>query len=701
MKLLKIGLLLTILSLLIVACGGAQPAAEQAAQQAQEAVTEAEEAAQAAVEEAEEAQEEVEEAVAEAEEAMDEVMEEEAMADKNVTIGMMKIVSHPALDAIQAGFLETLAEGGYVEGENLTIIDGNAEGDIATLTTIAQQFVDEGVDLIATTSTPALQAAYNVTKDMEEPIPIIFNAVTSPYAAGVANAPDDHPAWVLGTQIFPPIPVTFEVIQETFPDAQVIGYLYNPAEANSVAQSDEIIPLAEELGYTLEIGTISNSSEVKTAAEALVARGIDIFYYSQDSTMASGAEGLIQVANENAIPIITNDMPGVGRGVPLGVGLDFTEDGVESGKYAVAFLNGELDLATAPIIRIETTAYHYNTAAAELQGVTIPQSVLDVGLDMTPEEMAATEDEAMGEKRNVTIGMMKIVSHPALESIQAGFLETLAEGGYVEGENLTIIDGNAEGDIATLTTIAQQFVDEGVDLIATTSTPALQAAYNVTKDMEEPIPIIFNAVTSPYAAGVANAPDDHPAWVLGTQIFPPIRKTFEVMQEVFPGDIVIGYLYNPAEANSVVQFEEAQPIAEELGYTMEVGTISNSSEVKTAAEALVARGIDFFYYSQDSTMASGAEGLIQVANENGIPIITNDMPGVGRGVPLGVGLDFTDDGILSGQYAVNFLNGDLDLATAPIVRIEKTAIHYNTAAAELQGVTIPQSILDAGLDMTP
>jgi putative ABC transport system substrate-binding protein len=219
---------------------------------------------------------------------------------------------------------------------------------------------------------------------MEQPIPIIFNAVTSPYAAGVATAPDDHPAWVLGTQIFPPIAATFDIIKETFPDAKVIGYLYNPAEANSVAQFEETEPIVDAMGYTLEIGTISNSSEIKTAAEALVARGIDIFYYSQDSTMASGAEGLIQVANENGIPIITNDMPGVGRGVAIGVGLDFSEDGMMSGQYAVDFLNGDLDLATAEIIRIETTEIHYNTAAAELQGVTLPQSVLDNGLDKTP-----------------------------------------------------------------------------------------------------------------------------------------------------------------------------------------------------------------------------------------------------------------------------------------------------------------------------
>ena len=364
MKQMKLGLLLALLALFVIACGGIAPEPTDAPPEPV----------------AEESAEEVAEEEAPAEEAEGEMAE-----DESITIGMMKIVSHPALDAIQGSFLETLAEGGYVEGKNLTVIDGNAEGDIATLTTIAQQFVDEGVDLIATTSTPALQAAFNVTQDMENPIPIIFNAVTSPYAAGVATAPDDHPAWVLGTQIFPPVAMTFEIMGDVFPDQKVIGYLYNPAEANSVAQHAETVMIADELGYTLEVGTVSNSSEVKTAAEALVVRDIDIFYFGQDSTVASGVEGLYQVANDNVLPVITNDISVVPRGAAFGVGLEFIEDGIRSGEYAVDFLNGELDIATAPIIRFETTEIHYNTVAAEAQGLTLPASILDNGIDKTPE----------------------------------------------------------------------------------------------------------------------------------------------------------------------------------------------------------------------------------------------------------------------------------------------------------------------------
>ena len=120
------------------------------------------------------------------------------------------------------------------------------------------------------TTTPALQAAYNTTKDLEGP-PIVFNAVTSPYDAGVAAAADDHPSWVIGYQALAPVEDALALIPRLMPDIQTVGYIYNPAEANSVVNTEIAEPAAESLGLTLEVTQISNSSEVQAAAEALVA----------------------------------------------------------------------------------------------------------------------------------------------------------------------------------------------------------------------------------------------------------------------------------------------------------------------------------------------------------------------------------------------------------------------------------------------
>jgi putative ABC transport system substrate-binding protein len=318
-----------------------------------------------------------------------------------------------------------------------------------------------------------------------------------------------------------------------------------------------------------------------------------------------------------------------------------------------------------------------------------------------PTDEPAPEEVEEAEMDEFTIGMMVIAPVPALELVQESFIETLAEGGYVEGENLTIIRGNAEGDIATLNTIAQQFIDEGVDLIVTTSTPAAQAALNATQDMTEPIPIIFTTVTDPYAAGIAAAPDDHPAWMTGSQLFPPLEETFDTMLEINPDLTTIGFLYNPAEANSVAQTEVVQQIADERGITLEIATVSNSSEIKTAAESLAALDIDFFYFTQDSTVSSGSEAVVQVANDNGIPVITNDIPTVAKGGSVAVGGSLREDGRLAGEMAVQFLNGEIDLATTDIQRVGVFDYFINRAGADAQGIELPQSLLDRAIDQTP
>ncbi|WP_286675216.1 ABC transporter substrate binding protein, partial [Clostridium sp. CMCC3677] len=66
----------------------------------------------------------------------------------------------------------------------------------------------------------------------------------------------------------------------------------------------------------------------------------------------------------------------------------------------------------------------------------------------------------------------------------------LKELGYEEGKNIKVEQQNAQGEIANAQTVATQFANDKKDLIFAIATPAVQATYNVTKD----IPIVFTAV---------------------------------------------------------------------------------------------------------------------------------------------------------------------------------------------------------------
>jgi putative ABC transport system substrate-binding protein len=296
--------------------------------------------------------------------------------EEQVVVGMMTMVSHPSLDKIQQGVKDRLKEAGYVESENLVLIEGNAEGDMATLSTIAQQFVDEGVDLIVATTTPAAQAAYNATKDAGGP-PIIYNGVSNPYISGLANAPDDHPAWMVGNQLLDPVEESMALIKELVPDVQSIGLVHNPAEANSVYLLGVAQDTADAMGLTLEVGSISNSSEIQTAAEAMVARGIDAFLAVNDNTLTSGFEALVQVANDNDIPIVGTSASMPPLGAVASYGVNPYQEGLDSGDMVVGFLKGEFDIAAATIQIQKAVLLSVNPAAAVEQGVDLPQDLLD------------------------------------------------------------------------------------------------------------------------------------------------------------------------------------------------------------------------------------------------------------------------------------------------------------------------------------
>ena len=298
---------------------------------------------------------------------------------------MLNLVQNPTLIAIQDAFVAELAANGYVDGDNLTILSANADGDFASLPTLVQNFIDEGVDILATTTTPLLQAAFNVTQEMDDPPIVIFNAVTDPYVAGIAAAPDDHPDWVIGTQLFPNLDLTVDLLQQLYPGGTV-GYLYNPSEANSEAQSAELQSLVAATDLTLEIATVTDSSEVRTAAESLLPRNPDVFFTSQDSTVGDGVAGLIQIANENAIPLITNDPSAVPTGAALGVVVAFEEHGRQAGEIAARYLDGTLDPATFVIPRTEGVFYMINRNAIDIQGLDVPADILEQAVDRTPEE---------------------------------------------------------------------------------------------------------------------------------------------------------------------------------------------------------------------------------------------------------------------------------------------------------------------------
>ena len=95
---------------------------------------------------------------------------------KVLNIGIIQYMQHASLDEAYQGFVDGLAEAGYVDGENITLNYQNASGEVGNCQSICDTFANGGSDLVLAIATPAAQSAVNKFQDTDTPV--LFTAVS-------------------------------------------------------------------------------------------------------------------------------------------------------------------------------------------------------------------------------------------------------------------------------------------------------------------------------------------------------------------------------------------------------------------------------------------------------------------------------------------------------------------------------------------
>src|SRR5690625_974348 len=238
----------------------------------------------------------------------------------------------------------------------------------------------------------------------------------------------------------------------------------------------------------------------------------------------------------------------------------------------------------------------------------------DNGEDTAADDVEQT-DSGDGDLEEITIGISQYVQHAALDSATAGFKEAILDAGYVEGETVTFDEQNAAAEVATASTIAQNFASSDIDLVLAVATPSAEAAAQNITDA----PILFTAVTDPVEAGLVDSNEEPGANITGTSDMNPVADQIELITEILPDASSIGIVYSSGQVNSEVQVDLAKEKADELGVDIVEATVSNSSEIQQATESL--GDVDAIYVPTDNDVVSGLSALINVAEDKGIAVI--------------------------------------------------------------------------------
>ncbi len=291
-------------------------------------------------------------------------------ASDALLIGISKIVSHPALDAVERGIQEEVKD----KYPDARFDAQNANGEMSTASSIAQKFKSEDVTLAVGIATPTAQALFNTIKDR----PVIFSAVTDPVAAGLVASTDKGETFITGISDMTPVRAQIELLNRIKP-IKTLGHVYASSEANAVSLAAIARDVCKQMGIKFVETTVSNSAEVKQAVQTLAGR-VDGIYISNDNTVVSALAAVSSVAGKHNIPVMSAD-PSSAESTPVlaAWGFDYYKMGKATGRLVNRILAGEKPAAIPTIYMTDASDVDLliNLDVAEELGLTIPADILD------------------------------------------------------------------------------------------------------------------------------------------------------------------------------------------------------------------------------------------------------------------------------------------------------------------------------------
>ena len=260
---------------------------------------------------------------------------------QDVTVGIIQYASHSSLDNCTQGFLQGLAEGGYVEGENLTVLY------VYLFDMQAKLMVSQDEDLLVGVATPAAMSAFSATVDSQTPV--VFVAVSDAVAAGIVESNEAPGSNCTGVSDVLNLEEQVKMIRAFLPEADTIGVLYTISEPNSIAHLSRLEDIAPQYGFTVQSIGVTSASEVGTAAVSLCQQGVDCINNFTDNLVVENLPAVLLAAEEAGIPVFGSEVEQVINGCLATQGIDYVALGKVAGLMAASILSGESDPATTPV----------------------------------------------------------------------------------------------------------------------------------------------------------------------------------------------------------------------------------------------------------------------------------------------------------------------------------------------------------------
>jgi putative tryptophan/tyrosine transport system substrate-binding protein len=280
----------------------------------------------------------------------------------------------------------------------------------------------------------------------------------------------------------------------------------------------------------------------------------------------------------------------------------------------------------------------------------------------------------------------------SVEDLRSAFVQGLSEAGFLEGQNLAIIFRFAEGRPERLPRLADDLVQRGVDVIATSGG---SLATRAAKAATAKIPIVFimgdaDPVQAGFVASLGK-PGGNLSGIslMGGALGP---KRVEILREIAPQATAIAALVNPANPNSEPYTKEVESAIQASGQRPVMLRAASEDEFDNAFAELIEQKAGALIVTADNTFTRATPRLTALAARHRIPTIYQWRDFVAAGGLISYGASLADANRQLGLYAGRVLKGERP-GDLPVLQPTKFDLVINLKTAKTLGIDIPPTLL--------
>jgi ABC-type uncharacterized transport system substrate-binding protein len=295
--------------------------------------------------------------------------------------------------------------------------------------------------------------------------------------------------------------------------------------------------------------------------------------------------------------------------------------------------------------------------------------------------------EAQQPKKVPLVGILTPDPVSARINLFEAFKKGLREVGYVEGQNIGIEVRSAEGKRDRLPTVASELVRLKVDVILTSTTPAIQAAKQATTT----IPIVAIS-TDPVGTGLVASLARPGGNITGLSLLGPEinGKQLELLKETLPKVKRVAFLGATSGAFTL-RFKEVEIAGRELGLQTQSVEVRSPNELERALESATREQAGALIVTSSIGNAYRRQ-IVDFAAKNQLPAIYDESESVEAGGLMSYGANLPDLFRRAATYVDKILKGRKP-SDFPVEQPTKFEFVINLKAAKQIGLTIPPNVL--------